>query len=458
MTRLKKILLFIVLHGCLLAFPQQKYTISGTIAEASSNETLIGVTIAVPDLRTGVTTNEYGFYSLSLPEGQYRIQISYLGYRDVVRTIGLFQNLKLNIQMEEVAEELDEVVVTDNVEKLEIRKPQMSVNALSAETIKRIPVILGEADVIKSILLLPGVTNAGEGASGFNVRGGAVDQNLILLDEAIIFNSSHLFGFFSVFNPDAIKDIKLYKGGIPARYGGRVSSVLDIFQKEGNSRELKVNGGIGLVASRLLVEGPIVKDKAAFLIGGRSSYAHLFLPLFDVDNKAYFYDLNTKINYNINDRNSIFLSAYFGRDVFSISDSFVNTYGNTVANFRWNHLFSDKLFSNLSLIYSDYYYGLKLDFVGFNWNSGIQNFNLKYDLKHYLNDKLQINYGINNIYYQFNPGKIEPSSADSGILERQLIQKYANEFAAYVDVEHDITPKLSLNYGLFQQLYSIGPR
>ncbi len=238
------------------------------------------------------------------------------------------------------------------------------------------------------------------------------------------------------------------KGGIPARYGGRVSSVLDIFQKEGNSNEFKVNGGIGLVASRLLAEGPIVKNKAAFLVGGRSSYAHLFLPLFDVSNKAYFYDLNTKINYNINDRNSVFLSGYFGRDVFSISDSFVNTYGNAVGNFRWNHLFSEKLFSNLSLIYSDYYYGLKLDFVGFNWNSGIQNFNVKYDLKHYVTDKLQINYGFNDIYYRFNPGKIEPSSKDSGIVEEQLTQKYANEFAAYIDVEQDITSRLSFNYGL----------
>ncbi len=443
-----RIFLFLFLNSCLLGFSQQKYTISGTVSEAASNETLIGVTVAIPELRAGVTTNEYGFYSITLPEGEYHLQVSYLGFKKVVQTIGLSQNLKLNIKMEETAEELDEVVVTEDVEKMDIRKPQMSVNTLSAGTIKKIPVILGEADVIKSILLLPGVTNAGEGASGFNVRGGAVDQNLILLDEAIIFNSSHLFGFFSVFNPDAIKDIKLYKGGIPARYGGRLSSVLDIFQKEGNSREFKVNGGIGLVASRILAEGPIVKDKAAFLIGGRSSYAHLFLPLFDVSNKAYFYDLNTKFNYNINDRNSIFLSGYFGRDVFSISDSFVNTYGNAVGNFRWNHLFSDKLFSNLSIIYSDYYYGLKLDFVGFNWNSGIQNFNVKYDLKHYVNDKLQINYGMNDIYYRFNPGKIEPSRADSGILEEQLIQKYANEFAAYIDVEHNITPKLSLNYGL----------
>ena len=429
-------------------FAQLKYTISGSISEASSNETLIGVTITIPELRTGVTTNEYGFYSITLPEGEYQIQVGYLGFQDIVQNIFLSEDKRINFQMIEETEHLEEVIVIEDIEKMDIRKPQMSVNTMSAQTIKKIPVILGEADIIKSILLLPGVTNAGEGSSGFNVRGGAVDQNLILLDEAIIFNSSHLFGFFSVFNPDAIKDIKLYKGGIPARYGGRVSSVLDIFQKEGNSKKLKVNGGIGIVASRLLIEGPIVKDRAAFLVGGRGSYAHLFLPLFDVDNSAYFYDLNTKINYKINDNNNIFLSGYFGRDVFSISESFVNTYGNAVGNFRWNHLFSNKLFSNLSLIYSDYYYGLKLDFVGFNWESGIQNFNLKYDLKYYLNDKLQVNYGINTIYYRFNPGKIEPSNTESGILEDRLPQKYANEFAAYIDIEHDITENLSLAYGL----------
>ncbi|WP_282117934.1 TonB-dependent receptor [Maribacter aquivivus] len=427
---------------------QQKFTLSGSISESSSNETLIGVTVAIPELSTGVTTNEYGFYSITLPEGTYTILISYLGFEDILQEITLTENKRINYLLEEEAEQLEEVVVTENVEKMDIRKPQMSVNTLSVGTIKKIPVILGEADVIKSILLLPGVTNAGEGASGFNVRGGSADQNLILLDEAIIFNSSHLFGFFSVFNPDAIKDVKLYKGGIPARYGGRVSSVLDIFQKEGNSKEFKMNGGIGAVASRLLVEGPIKKDKAAFLIGGRASYAHLFLPLFNVDNTAYFYDLNTKLNYRLNDKNNIFLSGYFGRDVFGINDSFVNTYGNTVGNFRWNHLFSNKLFSNLSLIYSDYYYGLKLDFVGFNWNSGIRNFNIKYDLKHYATDKLQVNYGVNNVYYQFNPGKIEPSNAESGIVEEQLIQKYANEFAAYVDFEHRVTDNLSLSYGL----------
>ncbi|WP_405397361.1 TonB-dependent receptor [Maribacter sp. Asnod2-G09] len=448
MNRYLPFILISLLCFSFSSWGQQKFTLSGSIAESSSNETLIGVTVAIPELSTGVTTNEYGFYSITLPEGTYTILISYLGFEDILQEITLTENRRIDYSLEEEAEQLEEVVVTENVEKMDIRKPQMSVNTLSVGTIKKIPVILGEADVIKSILLLPGVTNAGEGASGFNVRGGAADQNLILLDEAIIFNSSHLFGFFSVFNPDAIKDVKLYKGGIPARYGGRVSSVLDIFQKEGNSKEFKMNGGIGAVASRLLIEGPIKKDKAAFLIGGRASYAHLFLPLFDVDNTAYFYDLNTKLNYRLNDKNNIFLSGYFGRDVFGINDSFVNTYGNTVGNFRWNHLFSDKLFSNLSLIYSDYYYGLKLDFVGFNWNSGIRNFNVKYDLKHYATDKLQVNYGVNNVYYQFNPGKIEPSNAESGIVEEQLIQKYANEFAAYVDFEHRVTDNLSLGYGL----------
>lgn len=444
----KNIIFLLFFISNFVSFAQNNFTISGTVSDFNSNETLIGVSIAIPELATGVTTNEYGFYSITLPKGEYSIITSYLGFKNVKTSILLNENKKINFQLEEEAEMLDEVILVENVEKTDIRTPQMSVNNLAVKTIKKIPVVLGEADVLKAIVLLPGVSNAGEGSSGFNVRGGSADQNLILLDEATIFNSSHLFGFFSVFNPDAIKDIKLYKGGIPSRYGGRLSSVLEIFQKEGNSKEYNVNGGIGAVASRLLFEGPIIQDKAAFLIGGRASYAHLFLPLFNNDNKAYFYDLNTKLNFKINENNNIYLSGYFGRDVFSISDSFINTYGNSVGNFRWNHLFSDKLFSNLSLIYSDYYYGLKLDFVGFNWNSGIQNFNLKYDLKHYINNNLQINYGINSIYYQFNPGKIIPSNANSGIVEEQLIQKYANEFAGYIDFEHDITKQLSIEYGL----------
>ena len=426
---------------------QEKYTFSGSVFDQRNNESLIGVNIIVPELKTGTTTNEYGFFSITLPKGEYDIVISYLGYTDIVETLYLSDNIVKNFKLSEALESLDEVVITKNVEKLNISTPQMSVNSLSIKTIKNMPVVLGEVDIIKSITLLPGVTNGGEGSSGFNVRGGAADQNLILLDEAIIFNSSHLFGFFSVFNPDAIKDIKLYKGGIPAKYGGRVSSVLDIYQKEGNSNEFHMNGGIGLISSRLLAEGPIKKDKGSFLVGGRSSYAHLFLPLFDLDNTAYFYDLNTKLSYRFNDKNSIYLSGYFGRDVFEISDSFENTYGNTVLNFRWNHLFSDKLFSNLSLIYSDYDYDLKLSFVGFDWESGIRNFNLKYDFKHYINNNFKLEYGLNSIYYKFNPGEILPIDETSGINPFKLTDKYAFENAIYLDAEHKISNKLSISYG-----------
>ena len=441
------IVFIIFLWTTLSIFAQDKFTLSGTITDNKSNETLIGVNIIIPEIQSGTMTNEYGFYSITLPEGTYKVQISYLGFKTIVETIVLNADMSKNFKLQESAQSLDEVVIEEDVEKLNIRKPQMSVNALSIQTIKNMPVVLGEVDVIKSITLLPGVTNAGEGSSGFNVRGGAADQNLILLDEATIFNSSHLFGFFSVFNPDAIKDIKLYKGGIPAKYGGRVSSVLDIYQKEGNSSEFHMNGGIGLVSSRLLAEGPIKKDKGSFLFGGRSSYAHLFLPLFDIGNIAYFYDLNTKLSYRLNERNSIFLSGYFGRDVFNIQDSFENTYGNTVVNFRWNHLFSDKLFSNLSLIYSDYYYGLDLNFVGFEWESGIRNFNVKYDLKHYISNNFKLEYGLNSIYYRFNPGEINPNTEDSGINPFKLIDKYAFENAVYIDAEHKLSNKLSVSYG-----------
>lgn len=446
MLRLKKTLFFLLLIPC-IAFSQEKVTLSGTIYDYSNNETLIGVSIYFPEINSGTSTNEYGFYSITIPKGTYKIQVSYLGFTSISETIILSEKTTKDFKLKEASESLNEIIIEADIEKLNVKTPQMSVNKLSAATIKQIPVVLGEADIIKSLILLPGVTSAGEGASGFNVRGGAADQNLILLDEAIVFNSSHLFGFFSVFNPDVIKDVKLYKGGIPARFGGRLSSVLDIYQKEGNSKDFNLTGGIGLVSSRLLAEGPIEKEKSSFLIGGRASYAHLFLPLFDNDNTAYFYDVNSKINYRFNDRNNLFLSTYLGKDIFGVSDNFVNKYGNNVINLRWNHLFSDKLFSNLSLIYSDYFYGLILDFVGFEWDSGITNFNLKYDFKHYINENFTLSYGINNIYIKFNPGEIIPNRADSGIVAEKLIDKYANEFAAYLEAEHQISDKLTLQYG-----------
>jgi hypothetical protein len=454
MISIKKVFLLLLFFLSLFSFSQEKFTLSGTISNENSNETLIGVNVSVIGLKTGVTTNEYGFYSLTLPKGDYEINISYVGFSTVTETISLNQNTKKNYSLTESGQELQEVVITTEKNTANIRKPEMSVNKLSISTIKKMPVVLGEVDVIKSILLLPGVTNAGEGQSGFNVRGGGADQNLILLDEAMIFNSSHVFGFFSVFNPDAIKDLKLYKGGIPSKFGGRASSVLDIYQKEGNSNNFHMNGGIGLISSRLLAEGPIVKDKGSFLIGARASYAHLFLKLTDNENSAYFYDLNTKLNYKLNENNNLFLSGYFGRDMFHLNETIDNTYGNATLNLRWNHLFSDKLFSNLSFIYSDYYYGLTLDFIGFNWDSGIKNFNIKYDFKHYLSKNIKLNYGLNSIYYDFNPGTIEPNSDNSSINFKQLDEKYAFENAFYFEVEQRLTDKLAINYGLRYSLFN----
>ena len=429
-------------------YGQEKLTISGIVYDQASNETLIGVSVYFPDLKSGTSTNEYGFYSITIPKGNYKISINYLGYKTINENISLSKKTSKDFYLFEDTENLDEIIIETNIEKLNIKTPQMSVNKLSVKTIKQIPVVLGEADIIKSIILLPGVTSAGEGASGFNVRGGSADQNLILLDEAIVFNSSHVFGLFSVFNPDVIKDVQLYKGGIPARYGGRLSSVLDIYQKDGNNKNFKITGGIGLVSSRLVLEGPIKKKKSSFLIGGRSSYAHLFLPLINNDNEAYFYDLNSKINYRFDKKNNLFFSTYFGKDVFGINESFIAKYGNNVVNIRWNHLFSDKLFSNLSLIYSDYFYGLTIDFVGFEWDSGITNYNLKYDFDHYIKDNFKLSYGINNIYTKFNPGEILPNREDSGILPSKLTDKYANEFAAYLEASHKINSHFTLRYGI----------
>ena len=449
----KRLLVFWMILFSLIGFSQEKVTLSGKVIDSNNNETLIGVLVEIPVLKFSTFTNEYGFFSLTVPPGSYAIQASTIGYETKNIQISIQENSKITIEIAANAKELAAVVVSKNPSRINIHKPEMSVNKIAISTLKKMPAILGEIDILKSITTLPGVTNAGEGQSGFNVRGGAADQNLILLDEATVYNSSHLFGFFSVFNADAIKDLKLYKGGIPARFGGRVASVLDIYQKEGNSKTFNLSGGIGLISSRLMAEGPLVKDKGSFLVAGRSSYAHLFLKLTNNKNSAYFYDLNTKLSYKLNDNNKLYLSGYFGRDVFSLNNSFVNTYGNTVFNLRWNHLFSDKLFSNASMIYSDYYYGLTLDFVGFDWDSGIKNYNFKYDLKHYLTDRIKLFYGANAIYYDFNPGKIVPSNTSSGINPNQLDKKYAFEPAVYFDVEQQLSDKLSINYGLRYSLF-----
>jgi hypothetical protein len=451
------------LAACLLllcgvaATAQEKFSLSGTVTDGTSNETLIGASVVIKETGTAATTNEYGFYSLSLPAGTYTVQVNYVGYTVSEETVQLSASVRKNYSMLPGEEMLDEVIISGYRPRAEIRRPEMSVNRLTSDEIKKMPAVLGEVDVLKSILTLPGVTNAGEGASGFNVRGGAADQNLILLDEATVFNSSHLFGFFSVFNNDAIKDLRLYKGGIPSRYGGRVASVLDIYQKDGNSKEYHATGGIGVISSRLMAEGPIVKERGSFLVAGRTSYAHLFLQLTDNENSAYFYDLNTKLSYKLNDNNNLYISGYFGRDAFDISDNFNNIYGNSVLNLRWNHLFNEQLFSNMSFIYSDYYYGLTLNFVGLRWDSGIQNYNFKYDFKHYVSDKFKMQYGLNAVYYKFNPGEIIPSGENSAINPDRLEQKYAVEPALYFDAEHELAERLTVSYGLrYSMFYRLG--
>ncbi|MFB6456925.1 TonB-dependent receptor domain-containing protein [Chitinophaga sp. Hz27] len=435
---------------------QEKVTLSGIISAKLNTETIIGASIFIAEAKVSTITNAYGFYSITLPKGEYTIVISCLGFENIEEHIILNGNIKKNYSMLDKSKTLNEVVIRHNNSVSNIRKPEMSVNKLSIATIKKMPAVLGEVDVVRAILQLPGVSNAQEGSTGFNVRGGSVDGNLILLDEATVYNTSHLFGFFSVFNSDVIKDLKLYKGGIPANFGGRTSSVLDIYQKEGNNKDFHLTGGIGVVSSRLMAEGPIVKDKGSFIIAGRSSYAQLFMKMANNSNAVSFYDLNAKLNYKINDNNRVFLSGYFGKDNMDFNNFFSNNYGNSFFNLRWNHLFSDKFFSNASIIYSKYDYGLKIKYVGIDWVSDIRNFNLKYDFNHHLSDNLVLSYGFNAIYYKFNPGTIKPLDATSPINPDQIEKKYALENALYLSVEQKFTDKISLNYGLrysnFQRL------
>jgi len=445
---LKKIFLLIILISTSIV-AQERYTISGIVKDARNGETLFGASVYLKTTSIGVLTNEYGFYSISAPKGTYTLVISYLGYDNVINEIEFKSDQKLDFELTENSTQLKEVLITSSEsEEVSIKKPQMSVLKLNTTTIKQVPVVLGEVDILKTILMLPGVTNNGEGSSGFNVRGGAVDQNLVLLDEAIIYNTSHVFGFFSVFNADAIKDIKLYKGGIPAKFGGRVSSVLDVRQKDGNSKEFKLSGGVGLISSRLAVEAPLFKEKGSFIVAGRGSYAHLFLKAANEDYSVNFYDLNLKGNYSLNENNKLYLSGYFGRDDMNFTDSFENSYGNLSGNLRWNHIFNDKLFSNLSLIYSKYDYEFVINIFEFNWTSSIENYNLKYDFSYYASEAVKISFGANVISYNFNPGEIIPTSDTSSVNYLILDQKSAFESSIYLSAEHKLTDKLSAEYGL----------
>lgn len=463
MTNLRFFHLALILS---LIFPlsafSQKFTLSGYIKDKSNGEDLIGATVYVKELGTGTTANMYGFYSITLPAGNYTIDFSYIGFTKTSKTFDLKSNINFNVELETNEKVLKEVVISAEREDQKITEVQMSVEKLNMETIQKIPQLLGEADVVKSIQLRPGVSTVGEGAMGFNVRGGNIDQNLILLDEAPIFNSSHLFGFFSTFNPDAIKDAQLYKGGIPARYGGRLSSVFDVRQRDGNMKEFHGQGGIGALFSRLTFEGPIVKNKSSFLVSGRRSYADVFLRNTEdfKDSKAYFYDLNMKLNYIINDKNRVYVSGYFGRDVFAFGSEFRNYWGNTSLSARWNRLISDKVFMNLTGFISQYSYGLSVPegANAFEWESQLDNYNIKSDFTWYASPNNTVEFGVNGLFYKFQPGRAEGIGSSSFFNVIQVPLEYAFEPAVYVSNEQKVKGRITLKYGLrYSHFFNLGP-
>ncbi len=440
-------------------------TINGYIKDAGNGEGLIGVSVYVKETATGAITNSYGFYAITIPPGNYNLVISYVGYAKQTKIVDLTdRNVRLDLELSQEGKQLDEVVVSTNREDDNVKNIAMSVNQIDVKTLKRIPALLGEVDVIRSIQLLPGVSTVGEGATGFNVRGGSIDQNLVLLDEAPVYNSSHLFGFFSVFNPDAVKDVKLIKGGIPANYGGRIASILDVRLKEGNAKKPELNGGIGLIFSRLSYERPLFKGKGSFIVAARRSYADILAqPFLNSDLKGakfYFYDLTAKGNYHINDKNTVFLSGYLGRDVFGSDFGF--NWGNTTLSARWNHVFSDRLFLNTTAYYSNYDYSLNTDLKQkkpndyFRTDSRIVDYSLKPDFSLFLG-KNTISFGGQVIIHDFQPGMATAASAGS-VRTFGLANKHALEGALYVANEQQVTPQLQLQYGLRYSLFNyVGP-
>jgi hypothetical protein len=442
----------------------QNFTISGTIKDDANGEKLIGVVIQVAENKTiGTTSNEYGLYSLSLKEGNYTLIYSYLGYKTIIEKISLKSNLTKNISLIEKGNELNEVEIRSVAKNDNVTSTNMGVERLNMAQIKDIPVLFGERDILKTLQLLPGVKSAGDGNSGFFVRGGAADQNLILLDEATVYNASHLLGFFSTFNSDALKDVTLYKGNMPAQFGGRLASVMDVRMNDGNNKNYEVSGGIGLIASRLMVQGPIKKDKGSFLISGRRTYADMFLKLSPKEtqrnNKLYFYDLNLKANYTLGEKDRLFLSGYFGKDVLGVANIFGIDWGNATGTLRWNHVFNAKLFSNTSLIYSNYNYniGLKIADNDFKITSRIADWNLKQEFQFYPNPKNTIKFGFNSIYHDIVPGEIK-ASATSGINNFAVSKRYGWENAAFINNDWKASPHFSLSYGVRLSIYSvIGP-
>ncbi len=452
---MNRISFFIMLLFSSTVFAQEKYTISGTISDAETGETMIGATVIIKELPgTGTVCNAYGYYSITLPRDQYTVVIGYIGYEQISKKVELYENKMLDFKLKTDSKTLEEIIIRTEMKNENIVSEEIGVEKINLKEIEKIPVLFGERDVIKILTLTPGVKTTGEGSGGMFVRGGNNSQNLVLLDEAIVYNTSHLFGFFSTFNSDAIKDLKLYKGTAPAEYGGRISSVLDIKMNEGNNQKYHVGGSIGLISSKLNVEGPIVKDKGSFLITGRRTYADLFLKLSPDENinknQLYFYDLNAKANYKINDKNRVFLSGYSGRDVMSFQDRFSLDWGNVTGTIRWNHIWNSKLFSNTSLIYSDYDYTVAItrdDDDSFSLNSIIKNWNLKHEFQYFLNNKNTLTFGFNSQFNTITPGQLKVSE-NSDINPIELQDNFALENGLYFSNNWKPNKHWKINYGV----------
>ncbi|MCD4734920.1 MAG: TonB-dependent receptor [Bacteroidales bacterium] len=439
-----------------------KKTLSGYIRD-NTGEDLIGASVYIKELETGTTSNLYGFYSISLDPGTYTFIFSYVGYASHKEEVDLTKDITFDIELQSINQELEEFIVEGEAINENITQAEMSSIKMDVKTIRKIPALMGEVDLIKAIILLPGVQSIAEGSSGFSVRGGSIDQNLILLDEATVYNASHLMGFFSVFNNDAIKDVKLYKGDIPVRAGGRLSSLLDIRMKEGNTKKISGTGGIGTISSRLTLEGPIAKDKASFIVSGRRTYADLFLRLSsnpDIrDNILYFYDLNGKVNYKPDDNNRIFLSAYYGNDIFK-NEGFKMGWGNQTFTARWNHLFSKQLFSNFTLIYSNFNYNLGAPEGqpnAFEWDAKLRDYGFKSDLTYFLNTSNTLRFGFSSIYHHFEPGYARGLGSDAFFSEYEVQHDNALESGVYVSNEQKLSGNLTLKYGLrFSHFQNVG--
>jgi hypothetical protein len=459
---MKNLFLTFFLFISLGLFASSKHTISGTITDASTGESLIGTSITVKELpSTGVTTNAYGYFSLTLPDANYTFVISYLGYEITTLPVNLKENKVINFKLKPNSQQLNDVEITAQRKNHNITSNEIGMEKLEVKELAKIPVLFGEADIMKTLKLTPGIKSAGEGSGGMFVRGGNNSQNLILLDEATVYNADHLLGFFSTFNSDAIKDIQMFKGTAPAEYGGRISSVLDVKMNDGNNKGYHVGGGIGLISSRLNVEGPIEKDKSSFLITARRTYADLFLKLSTDDlinnNQLYFYDLNVKMNYIINDKNRLYLSGYFGRDVFEFQDRFGINWGNKTGTLRWNHIWNEKLFSNTSLIYSDYDYKVSIQDAGFSLTSIIKNLNLKHEFQYFINSKNTLTFGLNSVYHTIIPGQLE-TDEESEITPIQLQEKYAVDNGIYFSNVWKPSYNLNINYGIRMSVYhQFGP-